>query len=92
MIGSFKNKALKRYWTKAEVRHLPENHIEKIAELLDLLDAAVTADEMNIPGLGFHKLIGKAKGRYAVKVSANYRITFAFDGVDAIEIDYEDYH
>jgi plasmid maintenance system killer protein len=31
-------------------------------------------------------------GRYAVTVRANRRITFAWDGQDAIEVDYEDYH
>lgn len=92
MIGSFKSKALKRFWTKGEARHLPDEHIDKITQILDLLDAAVTPEEMNIPGLCFHGLSGKSKRRYAVKVSANYRITFAFEGPDTIDINYEDYH
>ena len=92
MIGSFRSKALKRFWTKGVVRHLPDDHIDKISQILDLLDAATTPEEMNIPGFAFHSLSGQSMGRYAVKVSANYRITFAFEGADAIEIDYEDYH
>jgi toxin HigB-1 len=37
-------------------------------------------------------LKGEDKGRYAVWVSGNHRITFAWDGEDAIEVDLEDYH
>lgn len=92
MIASFKSKSLKRFWTKSETRHLPADHLDKISEILDLLDAAAEPEDLNIPGLSFHSLGGKAKGRYAVKVSANYRITFAFDSGDAEKIDYEDYH
>lgn len=32
------------------------------------------------------------KTRSAVTVSRNWRITFSFDGEDAVEIDLEDYH
>ena len=47
---------------------------------------------MILPGMRFHALKGKDKGRYAVDASGNYRITFAFDGEDAIDVDLEDYH
>jgi plasmid maintenance system killer protein len=32
------------------------------------------------------------KGRWAIAVSGNLRLTFAFDGEDAIDIDPEDCH
>ena len=47
---------------------------------------------MNLPGYKFHALKGREKSRFSVWVSGNYRITFAFDGEDAIEVDLEDYH
>jgi len=37
-------------------------------------------------------LAGDRKGTYAVTVSGNWRITFRFDGKDAIDVDLEDYH
>jgi len=60
--------------------------------ILDRLDAAVEPKALNLPGLAFHQLAGKGKGRFAVSVSANWRITFAFDGENAVEVDFEDYH
>jgi proteic killer suppression protein len=47
---------------------------------------------MGLPGLALHSLKGKSQGRWAVKVSGNWRLTFAFDGHDAVDVDYEDYH
>lgn len=47
---------------------------------------------MNLPGLFFHALKGQEKGRYAVRVTGNYRLTFAWDGDDAVDVDLEDYH
>ena len=47
---------------------------------------------MNLPGLGLHELQGPRKGTWAVAVSGNWRVTFAFAGKDADRIDYEDYH
>lgn len=50
------------------------------------------AAEMNLPGLGLHALKGDEAGRFAVTVSRNWRITFAFAGEDAVEVDLEDDH
>lgn len=92
MILSFKSKALKKFWENSETKLLPTDHIERIEIILDTLDHALVPEDMNIPGYYFHSLKGKCKDRYSVKVSNNYRITFAFEDGDAIKIDYEDYH
>jgi proteic killer suppression protein len=47
---------------------------------------------MNGPGLNFHALKGDLKGLFAVSVTANYRIIFAFEGEDATDVDLVDYH
>jgi proteic killer suppression protein len=65
---------------------------DRIARLLKALDAAPRPKTMNLPGLRFHALKGSEKGRYAIWASENWRITFGWDGIDAIEVDLEDYH
>lgn len=47
---------------------------------------------MNLRGLYLHELKGKRRGAWAVRVSGNWRIIFRFEGEDAIDVDYEDYH
>lgn len=67
-------------------------HRERINRLLDHLDCITMVEDMNLPGYGFHKLIGERKDTYSVKVSGNWRITFRFDGVNAYDVNLEDYH
>ena len=47
---------------------------------------------MEAPGWKLHGLKGDLKGHWAVWVGGNWRITFTFDGKDAILVDYQDYH
>jgi proteic killer suppression protein len=47
---------------------------------------------MGLPGLRLHPLKGERKGTWAVGVSGNWRVTFAFSGPDVVDVDYEDYH
>ena len=59
---------------------------------LDRLDGARSAEEMNLPGWKWHTLSGDLKGHWSVWVNGNWRLTFAFDGIDAVLVDYQDYH
>ena len=43
---------------------------------------------MNLPGWNLHPLHGELAGHWAVKVSGNWRLTFRFEGHDAILVDY----
>ena len=47
---------------------------------------------MNRDGWGWHPLKGDLKGHWAVTVNGNWRLTFAFEGSDAVLVDYQDYH
>jgi proteic killer suppression protein len=47
---------------------------------------------MDVPGWRWHPLKGTRAGTYAVSVSGNWRLTYRFDGGDAVEVDLEDYH
>lgn len=53
---------------------------------------AQSIDDMRISGYRLHRLKGKAKGRWSISVSGNWRLTFEFDGGDVRVLDYEDYH
>lgn len=92
MILSFRSRGLKRFWEKNDPTKLPPDRVGKIAMILDRLDGAVEPQDLNLPGLGFHQLVGQNRGRFAVSVSANWRITFSFNGNDAVDVDFEDYH
>jgi toxin HigB-1 len=92
MIRNFRHRGLQRFWTRTDAAGLRPDWIAKIDRLLDALDVARTPADMAIPGSGFHALRGNLKGRYAVTVSRNWRLTFGWDDEDAIDVDLEDYH
>jgi proteic killer suppression protein len=47
---------------------------------------------MDVPGYKFHRLKGNRAGFCSVSVTVNWRITFAFAGEHAIDVNLEDYH
>ena len=92
MIRSFKYKGLERFFRRTDYRSIPAQCGPRIGRMLDVLNAATRPEEMNVPGYRFHRLKGVRSDTYAVAVTGNLRITFAFDGEDAIDVDLEDYH
>ncbi len=64
----------------------------KVRYILDVLNAARSMDNINLPGFDLHPLSGDLAGFYSVKVNRNWRIIFRFESGDASEVDYLDYH
>jgi len=92
VIRSYRSKALERFALTGNRKGLSGQKPERIARLLKALDAATKPAALDLPGLRFHALKGAGKGRFAVWVSENWRLTFGWDGVDAVDVDLEDYH
>ena len=92
MIRSFRNKALRRFVESGDCSRLSVQNVERLKIMIGQMDSAVAPEELNLPGFYFHPLRGKEKGRYSIRVTGNYRLTFAWDGEDAIAVDLEDYH
>ena len=92
VIGSIRHKALRNYWTRGQTRGLNGEWIQKLRRILSALEAAERPEHMNYPGSYFHALTGDRVGRYAVRLSANYRVTFRWDEDSAVDVDIEDYH
>jgi proteic killer suppression protein len=92
MIKSFKHKGLEQYFTKDNKKLLDVKDLAKITRILDRLDAATVAQDMNIPGWDFHELKGNRKGVWSVAVRKNWKMTFRFENGDAQDVNLEDYH
>lgn len=92
MIASFKHKGLKRFFEDDDRSKLPPELVDRIALILLALEDATSPDDMNRPSWRLHPLKGDRKGQWAVTVRANWRIVFGFDGRNAIDVDFVDYH
>ena len=92
MIKSFVHKGIEDYFYDGTKKGIKPQHAQKLADILDRLDAARDIKDMNYPGSDLHQLKGKKKGIWAVKVSGNWRITFKFTNGNAYVVNYQDYH
>ena len=92
MIGSFTDKALKRFFLKGSVKGIDPKSVFALTDLLDALDAATVPEDMDITGFGFHELKGDRKGQFAVTIRAQWRLIFEWQDGEPVRVRQEDYH
>lgn len=93
MIKSFRHKGVERFFTTGSKAGIQAKHADRLHEQLFMLDNAKRPADMGIfAGWKLHQLTGNLCGHWAIKVSGNWSLTFAFDGEDVILVDYQDYH
>lgn len=91
MIRVFRSKALAQFWDMADGSRLPIQNRARVKRILRFLNQAIAPEGMNVPGFRFHAL-DTTPTRWSVWVTGNYRLTFGWDGGDAVDVDIEDYH
>ena len=92
MIKSFRHKGIKRFFETGSKKGIQSGHAEKLRRQLSVLNRATLPKDMNIPGWRLHPLKGDMESHWSVTVNGNWRLTFTFEGNDAVLIDYQDYH
>lgn len=92
MIGSFRHAGLELFYRSGSERGVDPTHAGKLLVQLAALDVASKPGDTNVPGWRLHRLSKDLDGHGSVRVNGNWRVTFAFDGEDAIPIDYTDHH
>ena len=92
MIRSFRHKGIEKFFLTGSKAGIQPRHAARLNVQLTVLNAATRPEHMNVPGWKFHALAGSLAAHWAVSVSGNWRLTFRFNGEDAILVDYQDYH
>lgn len=92
MIEGFRHKGLKRFYENDDPRLLPPDMLERIRDLLTLLDAAERIKDLSRPSLRLHPLKGNLRGFWSITVRANWRIVFRFQNGAVLDVDFLDYH
>ena len=92
MIKSFRHKGLQAFFDRSSKAGIQPHHADKLNRQLAALNQASAAGQMDIPGWRLHSLGGSSSGHWSIWVNGNWRLTFAFEGEDAVLVDYQDYH
>jgi proteic killer suppression protein len=98
MIKSFRHKGLERFFLTGSKAGIAAAHAEKLQISLKALQAATGPDDMNAAAWKLHPLTGRnsrkqdVEGHWSIWITGNWRLTFFFEGTDAVLVDYQDYH
>lgn len=92
MIRSFRHSGLEKFFKTGSRVGIQPAHARKLDLQLTVLNRSEKPADMDLPGWNLHELKGKLAGHWSVKVNGNWRMTFRFEGEDAILVDYQDYH
>lgn len=92
MITSFRHKGLRRFFETGSRAGVQARHASRLRLQLAALDTAQSIEDMDVPGYKLHPLKGRAKDRWSIWVSGNWRLTFEFRDGNVRVLDYEDYH
>ena len=92
MIKSFRHKGLEGFFHEGSKAGIQPAHASKLRLQLAALDQAVRPEDMSASAWRLHPLKGSLKDHWAVTVNGNWRMVFAFEGSDAVLVDYLDYH
>ena len=92
MIKSFRHKGIQLFFETGSKAGIQPNHAARLRLQLARLDDATCANDMNASVWKLHRLTGELADHWAITVNGNWRLTFSFDGQDAVLVDYLDYH
>ncbi|MEO8442060.1 MAG: type II toxin-antitoxin system RelE/ParE family toxin [Betaproteobacteria bacterium] len=92
MIKTIRHKGLERFFREGSKAGIQPQHAKKLRLQLGRLDGAKSASDMDLPGWKLHSLSGDLARHWSVSVNGNWRLTFTFEGADAVLVNYQDYH
>lgn len=92
MIKSFRHKGLQQFFETGFKAGIQVQHETRLRLQIARLNAAFGPEDMDLPNWRLHTLKGELQGHWAVWVDKSWRMTFQFEGTDAILVDYQDYH
>ncbi|MDR3724167.1 MAG: type II toxin-antitoxin system RelE/ParE family toxin [Terracidiphilus sp.] len=92
MIRTFRHTGLEKFFKTGSKAGIQPVHAARLYLQLAALDVAKLPGDLAVPAWKLHRLKGNMDGHWAIKVDGNWRMTFRFEGEDAILVDYQDYH
>ncbi|MBU9699169.1 type II toxin-antitoxin system RelE/ParE family toxin [Rhodobacteraceae bacterium HSP-20] len=94
-IRNVLHKGLRRFIETDDPSGLHPPAVEKLRRIISFLQAMDHEDDLRaVPSWNAHLLSGNLRGTWSLSVTRNWRLTFRIDrdGLEIIDLDYQDYH
>jgi toxin HigB-1 len=90
----FADRDIEEYWLGGPApRRVPPDVHKRLVRKLQLLDAAAELQDLRIPpSIRLEKLQGDRAGSYSIRVNDQWRLVFDWDGGEASNVAFIDYH
>ena len=93
MIRSFADKRTIAIFREVRARGVSDGVARSAKRKLDLLHAAARIEDLlSPPGNRLEKLKGDRAGQWSIRVNEQWRICFRWDGHEAHDVEFIDYH
>ena len=93
MILNFRNASTEAIFNGRRSRQLPPTLVARARRKLDLLNAAITLEDLRVPpGNQLEALHGDRKGQHSIRINDQWRICFRFAEANAYDVEIVDYH
>ena len=91
MIVGFRHKGLRDLFDRDSQAGVRPDLADRCRARLAAIHAAGRIEDLAVPGWRLHRLLGEPP-RWSLTVNGPWRITFAWDGQNAAQLDLEQYH
>jgi proteic killer suppression protein len=93
IVRSIKHRGIRRFVEADDPRGVGGDLVNRVRNILAAI--VVAGDVRGLqgpPGWRIHRLTGDREGTWSISVSGNWRITFAVENGEIVDLDLEDYH
>lgn len=92
-IRNFLHKGLRSLYLEDKIKGLPPEAADKLRAMLTYLQDMQDPERLKaLPLWRAHQLAGGREGVWSLHVTRNWRLTFAIQDNEIVDVNYEDYH
>lgn len=93
MIRSFADKETERLSATGMSRRLPQDIVQRALSRLKYLHLATCPEDLREPlSNRLEMLSGNRAGQWSIRINDQWRLCFRFEGGDAFDVEFVDYH
>lgn len=93
MIKTFADKRTKELFMTGKSKRVASDIAKRAMRRLEYIHYATCLEDLRVPPSNqLHALSKDRKGQHAISVNKQWRICFRFEGHDAYEVEFTDYH